>query len=838
VAPASIPLSEPVSEQQPSFLKQIDESQIRAPRALAPEALYQHCEISKFKFACTAELEDLAEFVGQDRALKAVEFSAGIRGEGFNLFLLGPAGTGKFSAVRSFLQRRAATEPTPEEWCYVNNFCSPEMPRAVKLPPGRGILLRRDMHRLLENLRSAIPSAFQSESYAARKHAIEQEVKQRQEKTFQEMQHQAKTRGIAVLRTHIGIALAPVREGEVISPEEFDQLPESDRQRIETAIGELQEALHASIRQMSKFEQEGREKVRELNHEVTIFAVGHLIDELRQKFSDLSDVVSFLDDVQEDITENVEEFRSPEQHPLAALMRAGLPHGVKGSGFFQRYQVNVLVDHSARDGAPVVYEDHPTHQNIVGQVEYIAQLGAVSTDFSLIRPGALHRANGGYLILDAYKLLLQPYAWEALKRCLKSSQIRIESLGQMLGLMSNVSLDPQPIPLRAKVVLLGTRSLYYLLSSLDPEFNELFQVAADFEEHMDRNPETDLLYARLIATIARQEKLLPFDSCAVGRVIEQGSRLAEDSQKVSTHRRTLSVLLRESDYWARQHSGAVVKCEDVQLAIDAQIYRADRLRQRFLEETLRGTVLIDTQGEKVGQVNGLSVVDFGNFAFGHPSRITARVRLGKGEVVDIEREVELSGPIHSKGVLILSGFLGARFAPDHPLSLSASLVFEQSYGAVEGDSASLAELCALLSALSGLAIKQSIAVTGSINQYGQVQAIGGVNEKIEGFFDLCRAREELNGHGVIIPASNVRHLMLKQKVVDAVRAGKFGIYAVDTVDEGIEILTGVPAGEPDPSGQFPEGSVNRRVQMRLIELSNKRLALAEPTKIQMASEQL
>jgi len=740
--------------------------------------------------------------------------------------------------VRSFLQRKAATEPTPDEWCYVNNFRSPEIPHAVKLPPGRGILLRQDMHRLLENLRSAIPSAFQSESYAAHKHTIEQEVKQRQEKTFEELQHQAKTRGIAVLRTHIGIALAPVREGGVVGPEEFEQLPESDRQRIQTAVGELQEDLQATIRQISKFEQEGREKIRQLNHEVTIFAVGHLIDEIRKKFSDLSDVVSFLDDVQEDITENVEEFLSPEQHPFAALMRAGLSHGPKGSGFFQRYQVNVLVDHSAKDGAPVVYEDHPTYQNIVGQIEYIAQLGAVSTDFSLIRPGALHRANGGYLILDAHKLLLQTYAWEALKRCLKSSQIRIESLGQMLGLMSAVSLNPQPIPLHTKVVLLGTRLLYYLLNSLDSEFNELFQVAADFEEHMDRNPDTDLLYGRLIATIARQEKLLPFDPGAVGRVIEQGSRLVGDSEKVSTHRRTLAVLLRESDYWARQHSGAVVQCEDVQLAIDAQIYRADRLRQRFLEETLRGTVLIDTQGEKVGQVNGLSVVDLGNFAFGHPSRITARVRLGKGDVIDIEREVELSGPIHSKGVLILSGFLGARFAPDHPLSLSASLVFEQSYGAVEGDSASLAELCALLSALSGLAIKQSIGVTGSINQYGQVQAIGGVNEKIEGFFDLCRAREELNGHGVIIPASNVRHLMLKQEVVDAVRAGKFRIYAVDTVDEGIEILTGVPAREPDPSGKFPEGSVNRRVQMRLIELSNKRLALAEPTKMQMPSEQL
>jgi predicted ATP-dependent protease len=830
VAPQNIPLIEPAPEQHDPFRKAVDENQILAARPLTPETLYQHCDISKFKFETTAELQDVPEFVGQDRAFQAVEFGAGIRREGFNLILLGPPGTGKFCDVRSFLQKRAATEPTPEDWCYVNNFGTPEMPRALRVPPGRGMSLRQDMLRLLESLSSAIPSAFQSESYSARKHKIEKEVKERQEKAFEELQRRAGEKGIAVLRSHVGIGLAPVRQGEVLGPEEFEQLPEPDRQRIETAISELQEALQVAMRQMLKFEQEGREKIRELNDEVTTYAVGHLIDELRKNFSDLPEVVTFLNDVQKDITENVDEFRSPEQHPLAALMP--IVSRTRGPRFFQRYQVNVLVDHSAQDGAPVLYEDHPTYQNIIGQIEYIAQFGAVSTDFNLIRPGALHRANGGYLILDAYKLLTQPYAWDGLKRCLKSSQIRIESLGQMLGLMSTASLYPQPIALRTKVVLLATRLLYYLLCSFDPEFNELFQVVADFEEHIDRSSETDLLYARLIATIARQEKLLPFDPKAVGRVIEQSSRLAGNSQKVLAHRWTLSVLLRESDYWARQEGRAVVKYEDVQRAIDAQIYRADRIRQQFLEETLRGTVLIDTQRENVGQVNGLSVVERGNFAFGHPSRITARVRLGKGEVVDIEREVELSGPIHSKGVLILSGFLGARYAPDHPLSLSASLVFEQSYGAVEGDSASLAELCALLSALSGLPIKQSIAVTGSVNQHGQVQAIGGVNEKIEGFFDLCKARAEVNDHGVIIPASNVQHLMLKQEVVDAVRAGKFQVYAVGTVDEGIEILTGTSAGELDSSGKFPEGSVNRKVEMQLIQLAQKRLTLAQETKVE------
>jgi lon-related putative ATP-dependent protease len=488
--------------------------------------------------------------------------------------------------------------------------------------------------------------------------------------------------------------------------------------------------------------------------------------------------------------------------------------------------VNVLVDHAENHGAPIVYENNPTYPNLIGEVEYMARLGAITTDFNLIRPGALHRANGGYLLLDAYKLLVQPYAWEAVKRSLDSAQVRIESLGRML---STVSLEPEPIPLNVKVVLVGERTLYYLLCSADTEFNELFKVAADFEEYMDRNADNDLLYAQLIGTIARGEKLLAFGCDAVGRVIEHGSRLAGDSEKVSTHRRTLTDLLCEADYYARETAHPVVRAEDVQRAIDSQIRRADRVRERLLEETVRGTLLIDTQGETVGQVNGLSVIELAQFAFGHATRITARVRMGKGEVIDIEREVELSGPIHSKGVLILSGFLGARYAADHPLSLSASLVFEQSYGAVEGDSASSAELYALLSALAELPIKQSIAVTGSVNQRGQVQAIGGVNEKIEGFFDLCRARK-LAGQGVVIPASNVRHLMLRQDIVEAVRSGTFKVYAVETIDQGIEILTGVRAGERDASGKFPEGSVNHRVEARLIELAEKRQAEQRTTR--------
>lgn len=799
-------------------------------KALSADALYRRCDLSALPFASTAELEDLTEVVGQDRALEAVRFGTGIRRQGFNLFLLGPAGMGKFTTVRAFLEKKAADEPTPDEWCYVNNFDKPEKPRALRFPPGRGVPFRDDMERLLENLRSAIPSAFESETYTARKNVIEQEVKERQEKALEEVQRQANERGIAVLRTPTGIALAPMRKGEIVSPREFDQLPESEHKKIQAAIGELQDKLQAVLRQMPRIEQEGREKLRDLNHEIAIFAVGHLIDALRKKYADLPDIVSFLNDVEKDITESVDEFLAPGENPLAALMGVSLPYAARGTAFFRRYRVNVLVDHSDKRGAPVVYEDHPTYQNIVGQTEYIAHLGALSTDFNLIRPGALHRANGGYLILNVYKLLMQPYAWEALKRSLRSSQIRIESLGQMLSLVTAVSLEPEPIPLNVKVALVGERSLYYLLSSLDSEFDELFKVAADFEEHMDRSPESMLLYARMVGTIARHEKLLPFDRGAVARVIEQSSRAAGDSEKLLTHRRTLSDLLREADYWARQSNRAVASAEDVQRAIDAQIHRADRVRERLLEETLQGTLLIDTQGERIGQVNGLSVIEFGHFPFGRPSRITALVRLGKGEVVDIEREVELSGPIHSKGVLILSGFLGARYASDQPLSLSASLVFEQSYSQIEGDSASSAELYALLSALSGLPIKQGLAVTGSVNQHGEIQAIGSVNEKIEGFFELCKARGNMNGQGVIIPASNVRHLMLRRDVVEAVEAGKFHVYPVATIDQGIEILTGVPAGERDASGKFPEGTVNQKVEARLIELAEKRIAISQRAK--------
>ncbi len=491
--------------------------------------------------------------------------------------------------------------------------------------------------------------------------------------------------------------------------------------------------------------------------------------------------------------------------------------------FLHRYQVNLVVDHHASEGAPVIYEDNPTVQNVIGRVEHMAQMGALFTDFTLIKPGALHAANNGYLVLDVRKVIQQPYTWEAMKRSLQSRQIRVESVEQMLSLISTVSLEPEPIPLNVKIALLGDRNLYYLLSSMDPDFNELFKVLADFDEQMERNNDSQLRYARVIARMAREDQLLPFNRQAVPRVIEHSARLVEDSQKLYTGFREIANLLREASYWAQQNGGKDVSAQDVQKAIDMQIYRADRLRERIQETILRGIYLIDTQGAKVGQVNGLSVIQLGGFSFGRPSRITASMRLGKGDLVNIEREVDLSGPIHSKGVLILAGLLGDRYARERPLSLSASLVFEQSYGEVDGDSASSAELYVLLSAIAGIPIKQSFAVTGSINQHGEVQAIGGVNEKIEGFFDICKARGLSGDQGVLIPTSNVENLMLRQDVIDAVQAGKFFIFPVQNVNQGIEILTGVPAGEPDDEGKYPPETVNGRVMARLQELAEKAL---------------
>lgn len=610
----------------------------------------------------------------------------------------------------------------------------------------------------------------------------------------------------------------------MIPPSEYEKLADEEKTRVENAISELQAKLEKILRQIPQWRRERHERVKQLDRETSLSAVGHLVDELRDAYSDLPDVLKYLDHVQQDVVENVDDFRKQERSSTID----GVTVVTRQS--FHQYQVNVLVTNGEKSGAPIISEDNPTYSNLIGRVEHIAQFGALVTDFTLIKPGALHRANGGYLLLDTRKVLTQPFAWEGLKRALQAREIRIESLGQMYSLVSTVSLEPEPIPLDTKVVLFGDRMFYYLLQEYDPEFGELFKVAADFEERIERNADSNLLYARLISTLARKEALLPFERNAVARVIERSARLVGDAERLSTRMSSVADLLREADYWAREAGHSLVEAGDVQRAIDTQIRRQDRLRDRLYEAILRETLIISTQGEMVGQINGLSVIELGDFAFAQPTRITATTRLGEGELINIEREVKLSGAIHSKGVLILSSFLAARYAKNQPLALSASLVFEQSYGLVEGDSASLAELCALLSNLADVPIKQALAITGSVNQLGQSQAIGAVNEKIEGFFDICVARGLSGEQGVLIPAANIKHLMLRQDVVAAVSAGQFRVYAVENIDQAIAILTGFSAGEADANGIYPEGSVNRKVAERLAELTEIRASFARKSK--------
>jgi len=799
-----------------------------AIKSLDAEALCARCDPNRLAFVTTADLPDLAEVVGQPRATEAIQFGIGIRRDGYNLFILGEPGTGRHVVTRQFLERRAATESVPHDWCYVNNFTQPHKPCALRLPAGMGTQLRDDMAQLIEDMRSAIPAAFESEEYRTRRQELDQGLKERQEQAFEELRKEAEGHGIALIRTPSGMAFAPMRKGEVLGPEEFQKLPEAEQKRIEAVVTTLEEELARIIHQFPQWRREGQQRIRDLDREVTMSAAVHLIDELRKKYAPLPGVVHYLDEVQEAIIENSDDFRRSEEGGEMTFLGIPISRSLAGAPAWRQFQVNVLIDHGATRGAPVIYEDSPSYQSLVGRVEHLAQMGALVTDFTLIKPGALLRANGGYLVLDVRKLLMQPYAWEGLKRALSSRELRIESLGQALSLVSTVSLEPEPIPLDVKIVLVGERLFYYLLYHYDPDFRELFKVAADFEDDMTRHEESDMLYARLVATLARREELLALDREACARVIEQGARMAEDSEKLSIRLSDLSNLLREADYWARTSGRDVIAGEHVQRALDAKVYRSDRVRERLQEEIQRGTLLIDTAGERPGQVNGLSVAMLGDFMFGHPNRITARVRLGKGEVLDIQREVELGGPIHSKGVMILAGFLGARYAFDRPLSLSASLVFEQTYGEVEGDSASSAELYALLSALAEAPIKQSLAVTGSVNQHGEIQAIGGVNEKIEGFFDVCRARGLTGDQGVLIPATNVKHLMLRRDVVEACAQGKFNVYPVRTVDEGIELLTGVPAGERDDQGLFPDNTINQRVEVKLLVFAEQARAFGAP----------
>ena len=776
---------------------------------LAPWALCRRFDPAEIPFATTAGGPAAVAMVGQPRAVAALQFGIGMARDGYNIFALGAPGTGKRTLTLRSLEEHAATRAVPPDLCYVYNFDDPRRPRLLRLPAGTGASLARAMDRLVEELRAAIAAALESEDYQRRRQALETEMKARPGQTLERIRARARRDGLDVLQTPTGLSVVAPRGGQVITEEEFQKLPEGERGVVRGKVAELEAELETMVRQIPRWLREHHDRLRVLRREVTALAAGHLVDEVRRNYTALPDVVAYLDAVQQDVVEHATELIEPEEPPRPF----GRPVPAR------RYDVNVIVDQAGRAGAPVILEDHPTYENLIGRIEHLSQFGALVTDFTLIKAGALHRANGGYLVLDARDLLRAPFAWDAMKRALRSRRLRIETAGAALSLVDTVSLEPEPVALDVQVVLLGEPTVYYLLCALDPDFGELFKVAADFDDQVDADDEHRREYALLIAALVQKARLKPFDRGAVARVMEHSARVAGHQQKLSTRLSVLADLLAEADHWAGEDRVDTVAAVHVQRAIDEQLHRADRLRDRVYEEIARRTVMIDTAGARSGQVNGISVSLLGPLAFGRPTRITARARIGKGDVVDIEREVELGGPAHSKGVLILGAYLGARYSPNRPLSLSASLVFEQSYAPVEGDSASAAELFALLSAVANVPIRQCVGVTGSVNQHGEIQAVGAINEKIEGFFDVCRARGLTGEHGVVIPAANVQHLMLRHDVVDAVGRGLFHVYPIRTVDEGMTLLTGLPAPDRDASGEFPAGSLNRLVEARLVEFA-------------------
>lgn len=792
--------------------------------ALKPEILYHACDTSTLAFKTTDELDTSNEIIGQSRALEALNFGVGIKHDGYNLFVTGSTGLGKHTIVKQLLETKRVDSPKPSDWCYINNFEHHHNPRILKLPASYGRKLRNDMKQLIEDLLAAVPAAFETDKYNARIKEIQDELTALEKDEFTRLDKKAISQNIALVRTPGGYTLSSMRDNKVLTPQEFKELSVKEKEDIKKKTNEIEKEISAILRKVPIWERETRNKLKQYNREVTQLTVEQYIDELREKYSELPYVLNFIKDVKNEIIEDVDAFRQKGESIIS------IPGLEQPKTSFLQYEVNVLVDNSDVQGAPVIYEDNPTYNNLMGRIEHLAQYGTLLTNFTLIKSGALHRANGGFLILDAHRLLTSPFAYEGLKRALRAQEVRIESLEKMLSVTSTISLEPEPIPIDLKVIITGDRWLYYLLKKYDPEFNQLFKVTADFSEEIDRNNENTFLYARMIATFQREQKLKPFEQKAVALIIEDCARKIEDAEKISLHMENLIDLLREADYWAEGEKHDVVQRDDVQLALDARIRRLDQFRELVHEQVLRGIYLLETEGNKIAQVNGLSIIQLDTYSFGRPSKITATARLGSGKVIDIEREVELGGSIHSKGVLILSSFLANRYAHDQPLSLSASLVFEQSYGMIEGDSASVAELCALLSALAEIPIDQSFAVTGSVNQLGQIQAIGGVNEKIEGFFDICKARGLTGSQAVIIPASNVKHLMLRSDVVNAVKEKQFNVYAVETVDQVMELLTGKTAGKADDSNIFSDDSINGMVQNQLIKMTRKRQQFAKEMK--------
>ena len=792
------------------------------PTALSAAALRRLCDVEALGFATTDDLEPLEELVGQPRAIEAIRLSADMRHRRFNIFVHGPEGTGRHAAVTRLMTEAAAKRPVPDDWVYVHDFEAPDRPRALRLPHGTGPKLRKALADLVDDLAQGIPALFESEEYQSRRAAIEEEFGGRNEVAFSELGRRARERGVAILRTPMGFALAPTKDGEVQKPDAIDKLPEAERAAIRENVAKTQSELSEFLESLPRIEKEHRAAITALNAEMAEQVVDLNLTDLREGFAGIPALDSHFDALRKDLIANAELFMKAGSQsgegpfPMASTRVHDTPR-------FHRFAVNVMVSHPEdASGAPVVVETLPTLANLTGRVEYMQQMGTLVTDVTLVRPGALHKANGGYLIIDARRVLTEPFAWDALKRCLETAEIRMIGAGERLGLSASGTLEPQPVPLDLRVALVGDRTLLRLLETHDPEFAQLFTVSAEFGPDMDWHEGSLHMFARQVAALVRREGLRPASADGVAALIELAAREADDREKLSLMLSRLWDVLREADHRAREEGATTIARSHVEDAEAARLRRSDSVAERIREMMARGSLMIATRGSVVGQVNGLTVAALGGARFGWPARITARVRLGAGQVVDIEREVKLGGPIHSKGVLILSGYLATHYLPETPLSLWASLVFEQSYGGVDGDSASVAELCALLSALAGVPLSQSFAVTGSINQQGEVQPVGGVNEKIEGFFETCSVQGLTGRQGVLIPRRNVDNLMLRPDVVEAVAEGRFHIHAITHIDEALELLTGLPAGKRGLNGEFTAGSVNANVEMRLMDFAETR----------------
>lgn len=788
---------------------------------LTSEQLYRKCDPAKFEFNTTADLEERLSALGQDRAISAVELGINIKSKGYNLFCLGPEGTGKTSLVKRILEKEGKKRATPDDWVYVYNFEEPHKPIAINFPAGEASGFAKEMEEFTDKVEHELPEVVKNEMYEEQLAIIREKYQEKRNDYVKVLQKKAKGKKVSLLHMPMGVVVAPMKNGEIISPDVFDTLSDEEKNEIMADLNAMQEEIAQHQEDAPAWEEKQTEEIKKLQEKLVKDAIKKPLSEIKQKYRGNKKVADYLKSVQQYILENITSFvpdynqdNKPqgEEEPMLGLLTQLKSQQEEDK--YSKFKVNVVVKNVPNSGAPIVLLDHPTQGNLVGKIERLQQFGALITDFSLIKSGALHKANGGFLLIDARKLLLQPYSWDSLKRALASKEIKIEAPSEDTS-FSTISLDPQPIPLDVKVVMTGDADLYDLLSERDSDFCDYFKVEADFGMAIDRTDENEIEYAKLIGSLTKKKNLRSLNKQAVARVIEYSSRLADDTEKLTAHVSSIGDLLKEADYWARKSKATQIGKNHIEQAIKSQIYRADRVNEAMLEQIDKGTILLDVKGERVGQINGLVVYNFTRNSFGKPTRITTQVRLGRGEFINIEREVAMSGPIHSKGVLILQALISNRFAKRSPLSLSASIVFEQSYGGVDGDSASSTEYYCMLSAIAELPIKQSLAVTGSINQFGEIQPIGGVNEKIEGFFEVCKYNGLTGTQGVIIPRTNVANLMLREDVLEAVDNGLFSIYAIDTVDDGIELLTGMPAGKPDKHGKFPKGTVNYKVQQSL-----------------------